>query len=264
MPQYSAPLVIAGFHRSGTSMLANLFHDAGLFLGDDLLGGKFSNKYGHFEDRTVIGFHDRLLAQSGASWQHGSAFIPTVTREDWYWLAEYGIARSVHGAWGVKDPRVCLFLPQWAEVFPAMSVLYLFRSCAECVGSLKRRAAADLARGHAPAVNIRFWTEPDLAIRMYLTYARAALRFLESFPGRSCVVSLDSLLAGRDILGELRETWRYPLAPLEVGDVFEAGLMKRAGPNEAVADPALLAEVRQVEARLRARERMGFVGPEGR
>jgi hypothetical protein len=94
---------------------------------------------------------------------------------------------------------------------------------------------------------------------MYLSYAQATLRFLKSFPGRSCVVTLDSLLAGRDILAEVHDAWAYRLMPLEVEDVFETGLMKRAGPNEAVIDHALVARVRDVETRFLKRVEMGFV-----
>ena len=51
------PLIVAGFHQSGTSAIARSLHLGGLFLGDDLLGSEPSNPYGHFEDNEVITIH---------------------------------------------------------------------------------------------------------------------------------------------------------------------------------------------------------------
>ena len=50
----SDQLIVAGFHRSGTSLVCQLLHRAGLFLGYDLLGPAFSNPHGHFEDTEVL------------------------------------------------------------------------------------------------------------------------------------------------------------------------------------------------------------------
>jgi len=41
----SDQLIVAGFHRSGTSLVCQVLHRAGLFLGYDLLGAVFSNPY---------------------------------------------------------------------------------------------------------------------------------------------------------------------------------------------------------------------------
>ena len=258
-PKYSQPLIISGFHRSGTSMSANLFANAGLHLGNKLLGANPSNPYGHFEDTEIVEFHDRLLKQSGTYWQTETPFLPIVKGSDWQWMLNYGIRKTVHAAWGFKDPRNCLFLPQWAGIFPDMRVLYVYRPCIQCVHSLKRRAARDLMRQRAVPINQRFWAIDDLAIRMYLIYARTALRFLESFPGESCVVSLDAMLEGRDIVREVRENWDYPLADAAVRDIYDSEVMSLSGPNELMFDRSLQSEIDEVEARFREREMLGFI-----
>ena len=256
---YTSPLVISGFHRSGTSMTANLFANAGLFLGETLLGANYSNPYGHFEDTEVIEFHDRVLEKSGTSWHADTPFIPILGEDDWRWLFEYGTRRSAYPSWGFKDPRNCLFLPQWASVFPDMTVLYVYRPCIECVHSIKRRAAKDILLGRATRINRKFWLTDDLAIKMYIVYAEAALRFLENFSGRSLVVDLEDLLAGRDLVSEVRRTWGYALADADIGDVFDAAVMSRYGANEVVHDRALLDRVGELEMRFRDRMRLGFV-----
>lgn len=249
--EFASPLIVAGFHRSGTSLTANLLHDAGLHLGDELLGAHESNPYGHYEDVEVIQFHNRLLANAGTDWQASRFFLPTVDTADWSWLAEYGIRKSRYPAWGVKDPRICLFLPEWQRVFPSMSVLYVFRPCVQCVHSLKKRAAAHLRRNEAVLSNIRFWKEPDLAVMMYLLYAKKALHFLESFEGRSLVVSIDELIRGRDVFDTVREGWGYPVKPLPIGKIFDESSMTEAGPNEFIHDARLLDEIEAVEERFR-------------
>ncbi|WP_171176810.1 hypothetical protein [Ruegeria sp. HKCCA4633] len=245
--QHHAPLIIAGFHRSGTSMTANYLHEAGLFLGDELLGANYSNKYGHFEDVEVVNFHDRLLGRIGTSWQLDHALAPILEPEDRRWMVDFGSRRGIHHTWGLKDPRICLFLPQWAEVFPQMSVVYVFRPCVECVSSLKRRAASDMRNGFAYRTNIRFWTEKDLAVRMYLTYGWAALRFLRSFRGRKRVVTLDGLLMDRNLASELRQDWSYRLHDTDTLDVFDGAEMTRSGDNEVIHDQGLLREINTLE-----------------
>ena len=57
----SHQLIIAGFHRSGTSLVSQLLHRAGLFLGYDLMGASFSNPHGHYEDIEVYDLHEQIL-----------------------------------------------------------------------------------------------------------------------------------------------------------------------------------------------------------
>ncbi|AXS39863.1 hypothetical protein D1F64_07110 [Breoghania sp. L-A4] len=256
--QFASPLIIGGFHRSGTSLTANLLHNAGLHLGDNLLGAHESNPFGHYEDLEVIEFHNRLLANAGTDWQTSKIFLPSVATADWNWLAEYGMRKSRYPAWGVKDPRICLFLPEWQRVFPGMSILYVFRPCVQCVHSLKKRAAAHLRRNEAVGSNIQFWKQPDLAVNMYLTYSKKALQFLETFEGRSLVVSIDDLVRGRDVFDTLRDSWGYPLKRQSIGGIFDESSMTDAGPNEFIHDERLLEEIERVEhrfARLVQRDR---------
>src|SRR5687767_12826738 len=76
-------LIIAGFHRSGTSLVSELLNRAGLFLGDDLIGAHPTNPYGHFEDRDFTRFHDALLADNQRSWHITAPFIPVITQQRW-------------------------------------------------------------------------------------------------------------------------------------------------------------------------------------
>jgi len=63
-PQGDAPciLVIAGMHRSGTSLLAALASEAGFDMGARLLAAGPGNPGGHFEDLDFLELHDAALA----------------------------------------------------------------------------------------------------------------------------------------------------------------------------------------------------------
>src|SRR5687767_11000665 len=55
------PIVLTGMHRSGTSLVARLFIEAGVDLGRELLGTGEHNRAGHFEDQAFLSFHERVL-----------------------------------------------------------------------------------------------------------------------------------------------------------------------------------------------------------
>ncbi len=46
----SRPVVIAGMHRSGTSLVASYLSSLGIGLGDRLLSADANNRHGYFED----------------------------------------------------------------------------------------------------------------------------------------------------------------------------------------------------------------------
>ena len=69
MPQKSPFLLVSGFHRSGTSLVAQTLHSNGVNLGENLMGASFGNPNGHFEDLSIVELHDELLNLHGLDWQ---------------------------------------------------------------------------------------------------------------------------------------------------------------------------------------------------
>lgn len=57
MTTMGTPVGVAGFHRSGTSLLAQQLDGAGMHLGADGTGTNVSNTYGHFDDREFVRLH---------------------------------------------------------------------------------------------------------------------------------------------------------------------------------------------------------------
>ena len=60
-PDYSPFYLCSGFHRSGTSLIAQSLANGGMHMGDELMGASFSNPLGHVEDMPVVRLHDKIF-----------------------------------------------------------------------------------------------------------------------------------------------------------------------------------------------------------
>src|ERR1700731_3000412 len=111
-PQGEEPriLVIAGMHRSGTSLLAALASEAGFDMGARLLPAGPGNPGGHFEDLDFVELHDAALAARGAASLAVApdfSFAPAAAEVE----AARELLRGRQGQprWGFKDPRATPF-----------------------------------------------------------------------------------------------------------------------------------------------------------
>ena len=233
-------LIIAGFHRSGTSFTAQTLHQHGLFLGDDLLGAAPSNPYGHFEDRTVVTLHDDLLRDNGETWQVDRPLLPVVQPAIWDRIESFvSYRRGRHTFWGFKDPRACLFLGLWRHIMPDARLVAVYRPYWSSVSSLHRRHGYQLAVDQPPAdVHLRFFEEPDLALRMWINHNLALIRECRAFAARSLVVSFDALAKGFPLVQRLRDRWSLPLDRPQLTSSFDPGATD-SGRHVRIFDPAL-------------------------
>lgn len=67
-----APIVVAGMHRSGTSMMAGLLARLGVQMGQTLIEPDPHNPLGYFEDADIVGFHQQAFAQHLPPHRHRS------------------------------------------------------------------------------------------------------------------------------------------------------------------------------------------------
>jgi len=249
----SQELVIAGFHRSGTSATAQILHRAGLFLGDELLEALPSNPYGHFEDRQIVEFHQEVLADNGLTWLVDRPFLPVVGKSRWAAMRDIiERRRAGHALWGFKDPRVCLFMMLWKYLAPDMKVLLVYRHFSECTYSLGRRHSSDLFlnRGNR-YVHRRFFEEPDLALRMWLVHNEALIEFAHAYPQDTLTVSLDSLRGGFPLVRAVNERWDLGLADVPTAEVYDPGVSSRRTRRQPVSDQRLIGRTSRVWRTLR-------------
>lgn len=139
---------ILGMHRSGTSLVAQMLSDCGLYLGKRLMDGNPSNLGGHFETWDAVEINDQLLAQAGGDWAHpprelGSgaeqrprmqAFLDT--------LSAFPVA-------GWKDPRTVLTFGLWKELLGPHRIVACLRHPYHVAQSLAVRDSRPLEEGLA-------------------------------------------------------------------------------------------------------------------
>ena len=245
----SDQLIIAGFHRSGTSATAQLLHRAGLFIGYDLLQAKPSNPYGHFEDREVVNLHNHLLADNQRSWMVSEPLLPVVSQRRWQTMRQITERRNVeHDLWGFKDPRACLFLPLWKYLLPNAKVLLIYRHFSASTRSLGQRHSSDLFSRRGPRRGIehthqRFWKEPDLALRMWLVHNNALLAFARVYPEDTMAVSVDMIRDGFPLVWTLNRHWGLELEDVPTAEVFDQSITTGRTGKQPVSDRRLIGKV---------------------
>ena len=164
---------IVGMHRSGTSLIAQILNQSGLYLGaeDNLLGSNVGNPDGHFEHLGFIELNDAILTHLGGSWE-----FPPELHAGWEHAASLESLRSRardllqtfsgKSPWGWKDPRTSLLLPFWRGLIPNLRFVICIRSPLAVVNSLHNRNKMPLTRG----------------AYLWDCYLRAALTHTESCP----------------------------------------------------------------------------------
>ncbi len=150
------PIIIIGMHRSGTTMIASMLRELGLFIGNDLEDNS--------ESMFFINHNDWLLHQCGGKWDNPSAIKwlyenPAIlnlsddyirARIDGLAVSEYlGWKRFMAGerplnamkgkAWGWKDPRTTYTLPFWLRLFPEARIIHIYRNGIPVAASLRAR-----------------------------------------------------------------------------------------------------------------------------
>ena len=241
----SEQLIIAGFHRSGTSATARLLHQAGLFLGYELLEALPSNPYGHFEDREVVDLHQQILYANERTWLMDEPFLPVVDGSHWQKMHRIIERRnSEHALWGFKDPRACLFIMLWKYLLPDTKVLFVYRHFAEVTRSLGQRHSSELILGRGNSVvHRRFWEKPDLALKMWLVHNEALLAFARAYPQDTLVLSMGMIRDCFPIIPTLNQRWGFELENVPLGEAFDPGVVAPRTGRQSVSDRHLVERV---------------------
>lgn len=112
-------VLVAGMHRSGTSLLTQVLASLGCDPPRTLMAADEHNTSGYWESAPIAALNDELLESAGSSWDDWERFNP-----DWFASpaasefrnraqaaleAEYRASRL----FVLKDPRICRLLPFW-------------------------------------------------------------------------------------------------------------------------------------------------------
>jgi len=207
-------LLCTGFHRSATSATANYLYDAGLDMGSNLMSGNISNVKGHFEDWDAVLLHDLQLGKSDTNWQFYDECLLSNEPDFLTNYIKHRNEKSTH--WGVKDPRACLFLNEWKTVLDDSGYfLFVVRHWSSCIESLLHRHSRDLAYDlphlNKDSIGGKFWIQPELAAKMWLSYNKRLLAFAKENPDLTLVITQRALFEGAPIIETLNRKFGFEL-----------------------------------------------------
>jgi hypothetical protein len=230
-------LIVAGMHRSGTSLTASWLAHSGLFVGDTLLANRVDNPMGHFEDESFLHLHEDILKANGLNYQMQPGEDPEILPAHRLRAKELIAQRADRPMWGWKDPRTTLFLPLWKELIPNMKVLVVYRHYALVAESMMRRERKSPRNRNAVSprlhwiLRVRFSFLNRSLLRRYLRvwqrYNQAALDFARAYPNDSLVIAIEQLPdLSQAIIYYSNTAWDFELAPVEANDVLHPDMLR--------------------------------------
>ncbi len=106
-------VVILGMHRSGTSLVAKIFHKSGISMGQTFLQADHFNPNGYFEDEDFLNVNKSLLETAEGSWKYPPEKYQLKKIQGKFESSIVDLINSKEetaqtGLWGWKDPRTCL------------------------------------------------------------------------------------------------------------------------------------------------------------
>lgn len=146
------PVIVAGMHRSGTTLVSRVLQQCGLFMG--------SRQDSHDEAFFFLRLNEWFLAQAHCGWDNVAQFsaLDDFTRRQLIRVAKqhltgmrrigflgtgrffrYADIAGLDIPWGWKDPRNTITIDIWKELFPEARVIHVFRHPADVAQSLRQR-----------------------------------------------------------------------------------------------------------------------------
>lgn len=212
----SSILIVAGMHRSGTSLTASLLQNLGVNIGQQLVGADYGNIKGHFENINFVDFHKSIFKSHNID-EIGCVFTEEIslTEQDIETAKKLiEINQDLDTVWGWKDPRTTLFLDFWHELLPQANFIFVYRSPWEVIDSLYRRATDATLLDH-----------PELALQMWNYYNRKILEFYQKYP-EQCLLANVYTIGNQtaDFIQAINHKFKLNL-PCEFSNQFEPSLL---------------------------------------
>ncbi len=207
-------LIVAGMHRSGTSLVANYLSKAGVDMGDELLPADVGNRHGYYEDIRIHDLHRELLQNAGIAdgFTVSEDDLPIkITDDDRERARQIVRSHEDETQWGFKEPRTSLFCDLWFDVAPDATFLFLFRKPLQVLDSLMRRAAQQ-SIVERPARGLEVWR----------LYNEQMLAFSTAHPDSCVWFETDRLLSDPNAL-VTRLGGRFELRPVPIDQVVVGG-----------------------------------------
>lgn len=184
-------VIVAGMHRSGTSLTTRVLAEAGWHPGDEVLSSADER---YLEDASFVALHRSWLetclpaGRGHADWGVSAAGVVDLASRSSAVAAEHSAAarafverRSAAGErWVAKDPRATLFLPVWAEIDSPRFVL-VYRNPWDVVDSAVRLGSDVFCR------------RPRLALHAWLDHNQRLADFATAHRDRCVVIAAEMI-----------------------------------------------------------------------
>jgi hypothetical protein len=265
-------LIIAGMHRSGTSLITNWLNKCGLQLGENMLGANIGNLEGHFEDIEFLKLHEEILTDnnlpsSGLTEEHHIG-VSLYHREKLKSIIK--IKNKLYKQWGWKDPRTCLFLDVYKELLPDARYLIIVRDYRSVVSSLLQRDFKDIDKKYMARdyFSRLVWTQfrrkrrlrkfyeenTEYYLKVWIAYNEEILKSVETLPRDTYVVLSYALLNKDDarVCTYLKEHWNLSLKYFNFNDVYKEKLINEPIDTDSyIVNKSLIYKAEQLEDSLK-------------
>ncbi|WP_413314214.1 glycosyltransferase [Prochlorococcus sp. MIT 0703] len=231
------PVVVAGMHRSGISLLARLMSTLGVELGTKLLPKDNNNQNGYQEDTEFLKLQ--------RSWFHAGLNDDPNGLRDWGWIPNdsirsQGDSRWEDAAqdllnqrqlattqrWGWKDPRTTLILPFWHQLNPELRLVGIYRAPWDLSDALQRLD------------HHQFRRHPEMILPLWSLYNERLAEFAESHAERSLLINSNSLITQpEEVITQLQSRWDWRLDKQDNRDELNTLIRPNRMPSIPLADP---------------------------
>lgn len=235
-------VMIAGMHRSGTSVVTQWLNKCGLQTGVYNLGPGSGNLDGHFEDTEFVRLHEDILTdnelpETGLT-EHPIRYISDYNGLRFEYL--FQLKNEFFAQWGWKDPRNCLFLRYYVNNFPCTKYLFIYRDYKSVVSSLIARDFNEIENKYmSRSLFPRFiWktfrkkrhlkklclSKAESYLKIWIAYNEQIMNIIPVLDSRNYVLISYSLLQTKDneVYHYLCENWMLDLDYVPFSGIFKS------------------------------------------
>jgi hypothetical protein len=264
-------LVIAGMHRSGTSLVTQWLNKCHLNIGDNLLGSGIGNEDGHFEDVDFYRYHEDVLQDNHLS---TLGYVNQPVNSLSYYQEEKlksitSLKSKIHEQWGWKDPRTCLFLTHYRKLLPDAYYLVVLRDYKAVVNSLIirdfKQLESDLVHGWFSKLIWRGFKRAQKERKLYedlssfylniwITYSNELLKHMQTIPREKFIAVNYNLLnsSDKEAFSILKDKWNFSLQYFAFKKVFKEKLISEViDIDKFIKDKNLLKTTYELECKLK-------------
>jgi hypothetical protein len=134
-------VIVVGFQRSGTSVLASILETLGVSMGNDALEASRANPFGYFEDETIFYLNSEILKSANGSEYSPPSRDEILNQRGLFEdeIKRYIAARSQNASvWGWKHPATTLTLDLMIPYIQNPYVIACQRDCSAAARSLAK------------------------------------------------------------------------------------------------------------------------------